>query len=416
MKKQLILMLALAFSVITFAQKKELKAAEKAIKTESFAEAKATLNSLESMVASMDEKSKAKYYLLKGKALYANGKGTEEEIEQSIQSLNKAESSYAVEVGNLKQEMIASILTNANNNYKSNNFIKASKGFNKLYKLIPSDTSYLYYAASSAINGKDFDAALESYLQLKELGYTGIETQYLATNVETGEEELFDKPTRDLMVKAKTHIKPVDRKSESKSAEITKQIAFLYLNKGDDAAALQAIKEARKNEPKNINLLLSEANLYQKTGDIDAYKTLIEEAVTIDPDNVDLIFNLGVISSNNNDLEKAKEYYQKVIDKDPTYVNAQTNMAALILDEEQNLNKQMNALGTSAADNKRYDELKAAKKNVYLKAIPYLEAVLKVEPNNIDVAKTLMSIFSAVGNNEKYNAIKTVVDSLSQGN
>ena len=55
----------------------------------------------------------------------------------------------------------------------------AAKGFEKVYKMSPKDTLYLYYAASAAVTDKDYDAALDYYNQLKDMGYTGIEMQYL---------------------------------------------------------------------------------------------------------------------------------------------------------------------------------------------------------------------------------------------
>ena len=38
----------------------------------------------------------------------------------------------------------------------------------------------------------------------------------------------------------------------------------------------------------------------------------------------------------------------------------------------------MNALGTSAADNRKYDELKNKRLDIYNEAIPYLERVLEI--------------------------------------
>ncbi len=416
MKKHVIIAFALAFSMFSFAQKKELKTVEKAIKSNKFSEAKSVLTQVESMLSSMDDKTKDKFYFLKGQAFYANGNGSDADMDMAIESIDNVKKTYRVEVADMKQNMINAILTKSNSQYESSKFIEAGLGFEKLYKLIPSDTTYLYYAAASAGNGDDFDTALTHYLKLNELGYTGIKKQYVATNVETGKEDVLDKATRDLYVKAGSHIKPLNRNSKSNKGEIIKKIAFIYINQDKTAEALTAIKVARKNEPNDVGLLLTEANLYHKTGDLDSYKNLIEEAIKLDPENLDLVFNLGVISANNKDIEQAKVYYQKVIDLDPTYVNAQTNLAALILEEEEIIIEEMNGLGTSSADNKRYDELKDKRLNMYLSAVPHLEAVMKVEPNNIDVARTLMNIFSAIDDTEKFNEMKLLIDSSPEGN
>lgn len=417
MKKHVIIALALGFSMFSFAQKKELKTAEKAIKSKNFSEAKTILNQVETMLSSMDSKTKDKFYYLKGRAYYAGGTGSDTDVDVAIDSFDEVESAYRTEVEDLKQNMINSILTQSNSLYQASNFIEAERGFEKLYRLIPSDTTYLYYAAASSVNGKDYDTALTHYLKLNELGYTGIKKEYFATNKATDTEDvLSSKAERDNFVKMGAYSNPGMRKTKSKRGEIIKNIAFIYVGQDKTSEALIAIKEARKNEPNDVSLILTEANLYYKTGDIDSYKNLIEEAIKFDPENVDLIFNLGVISADNGDVEQAKMYYKRVIDLDPTYVNALTNMAALILEEEKNIIAEMNDLGTSAADNKRYDELKEKRVTMYQSAVPYLESVMKEEPNNFAVAKTLMNIFSAIDDTEKFNAMKLIIDSSPQGN
>ncbi|MFD2541299.1 tetratricopeptide repeat protein [Lacinutrix gracilariae] len=411
MKKQVIVALALAFSVFTFAQKKELKTVEKAIKNNDFSVAKSLLGQLEPMLPDMEDKYKDKYYLLKGQAFYANGTGSDEDIDIAIDNLDNAKGSYKVEVEKIKQNLINTLLTESNNQYQSAQYLEAVNGFEKLYKLIPSDTTYLYYAASSAVTGKDYDSAVKNYEKLLELGYTGIEKQYVATNVETGEVEAFSKSQRNLFVKAGSHIKPSVRVSKSKRGEIVKNLAFIYLNNGESDKALKAVQAAREMDPTDSNLILSEANLHYKNGDKETYKKLIEEAIQLDPNNTDLIFNLGVVSAENGEIEKAKEYYTKVISLEPENVNAQTNMAALILGEENALIEEMNGLGTSNADNIRYDELKEQRTKLYHSAVPYLESVLEVEPENVQVAKTLLNIYGAIGETEKENAIKELLNS-----
>ncbi|WP_055444986.1 tetratricopeptide repeat protein [Lacinutrix himadriensis] len=413
MKKQVIIALALSISAFSFGQKKELKTAEKAIKNNDFSVAKSILDQAESMLSGMDDKSKDKFYYLKGKALYANGTGSDADLDLAIENFDKVNNAYKVEIGDVKQDLINTLLTNSNSQYTSGKYLDAVKGFEKLYKLIPTDTTYLYYAASSAITGKDFDSAVKNYETLLNLGYTGITKQYVATNVETGEVEVFSETQRDLYVKSGAYIKPAEKVSESKRGEIVKNLAFIYLNNGESEKALTAVKAAREMDPTDSDLILSEANLHYKNGDKVKYKALIEEAIQLDPNNTDLIFNLGVVAADNGEMDKAKEYYTKVISLDPENVNAQTNMAALILGEENALIEEMNGLGTSNADNLRYDELKAKRTGLYNNAVPYLEAVLKVQPKNTEVAKTLLNIYGAIGDTTKEKSIKALIDSLA---
>ena len=88
MKKYAILGLALMIGSLAIAQKKELKEVEKAVKSNNFADAKSALVSAQAMMSAMDEKSKAKFYFLKGQALYANGAGSEADINEALTSFN----------------------------------------------------------------------------------------------------------------------------------------------------------------------------------------------------------------------------------------------------------------------------------------------------------------------------------------
>ena len=75
----------------------------------------------------------------------------------------------------------------------------------------------------------------------------------------------------------------------------------------------------------------------------------------------------------------------------------------------------MNGLGTSKADDKRYDELREQRQNIYRKAIPYLSKALEIDAKSVSAAQTLMNIYSVLGETDKYKALKEKVDALSAG-
>jgi tetratricopeptide (TPR) repeat protein len=147
-------------------------------------------------------------------------------------------------------------------------------------------------------------------------------------------------------------------------------------------------------------------------GDKDKYSKLISKAIELDPDNVDLVFNLGVSSSEEGDMVSAEKYYKQAISMDSSYSNAYMNLAVLVLDKEESIIEEMNKLGTSAADNKKYDELKVTRENLYKEAVPYLAKVLELNPADVEAAKTLMNIYSALGDDVNFKAMKAKVDSM----
>ncbi|MCB0446856.1 MAG: tetratricopeptide repeat protein [Gelidibacter sp.] len=419
MKKQIFFAVAVLISSFSFSQKDELKAAERAIKDNNFAEAKAAIASAESLITNEDDKTKAKFYFLKGQAYYANGAAANKDIDLAIESFNMVEKieggsgKYSDDVSEIKKKMLSGFLTKGNDALEKKNYSLSSNSFEKAYRMSPKDTLYLYYAAATAVTAQDFDTALKHYLELKNMGFKGVEMEYTAVSKETGEKESFGNAAmRDISVKAGTHISPKDTKSDSKDSEIVKNIALIYVNKGENEKAIAAMKDARKANPDDFGLILSEANVQLKMGNKAEFKKLIEEATEKDPNNAELQYNLGVLAAEAGDKESAKKYYNKAISLDPNYSDAQTNMAVLILNEEQTIIEQMNALGSSAADNKKYDELKQKREDLYREAIPYLEASLKINPNNIQAAKTLMNIYSAIDDRPNLKIMKAKVEAL----
>ncbi len=207
-------------------------------------------------------------------------------------------------------------------------------------------------------------------------------------------------------MKLGTHEKPKTEAIPSKRGEIYKNLALILVQKGKTEEAKKAIADARKTNPDDSSLILTEANLYLETKDFDTYKKLVNEALEKDPNNADLIFNLGVISAGAKNTADAEKYYTKAIEINPNYINAYINLAALKLEAEKPIIDEMNKLGTSAKDMKRYDVLKAQRESVFKGVIPYLKKANELDPQNEDVKKTLLGVYSALEMTAEAKALK----------
>ena len=414
MKKYFVLAIALTLGFSVVAQKKELKTADKELDKGNFEKAAVALDAAEALLGSMDDKYKSQYYLLRSVFYLNNGEPDFNTIKKSMEALKLA-TAPAQEQGvkNQIQNLKAHLVNKGTSLLQSEDYKTSSDYFESAYKLVPNDTVYLFYAASTAVNAKLYDRSLAMYEELRSLGYTGVEQNYLATNKETQVEELFgSKVLRDLSVKSKSHINPRDETTKSKFPEIIKNIALIYVQNGENEKALQAMAVARAESPDDLNLLLTEANVYYTMGDTPKFKELLEVAIQKDPMNPELQYNLGVISSETDDYEGSKKYYLKAIELKPDYINAYINLSALILGQEESILDEMNSLGSSAADDRKYDELKAKRNQLYLDAIPYLESAFGIDPSNYQAARTLANIFSAVGDSDKYKEYKAISDTL----
>lgn len=406
--KTTVLTIVLSFlSVVAIAQKKEIRNAGKAIDKGSYAEAKTLLDQAEADLASLNNRYTEDYYLYKGQAYLGTGEGSSiEDLMTAAEAFRKAEELGSNEASEGLSAVTNALVQSAINDQNAENYEQAAEKLFASYKLNEEDTLYLYFAASNAINAGDYETALEYYEELKNLGYTGVETEYIAVNKETGEEEVLEEAQRDLMVQAGEYINPEDRKTPAKSGEIARNIALIYISQEREEEAIAAMEEAKAANPDDITLLQAEADMYYRMGDKEKYKELMEEISAIDPDNPSLFYNLGVTSYEAGDIDQAIEYYKRALEIDPEMTDARLNIAAAILSEEGEIVEEMNTLGMSKADAKKYEELAAKRKTLYRTALPYLEDVLERNPENRDALKTTMNIYYQLGENEKAEAIQ----------
>jgi len=247
------------------------------------------------------------------------------------------------------------------------------------------------------------------------LNYSGKGTSYLATSKISNEEVAFNSAKeRDLAVKIGTHEKPKTETIPSKRGEIYKNIALILVQDGKIEEAKKAVADARKANPEDSSLLLTEANLYLETKDFDTYKKLVAEALEKNPNDADLVFNLGVLSANAKNPSEAEKHYSRVIEIDPKYTNAYINLAALKLEDEKPLIDEMNKLGTSDKDMKRYNVLKTKREDLFKSTIPYLKKAYELDSMNIDVAKTLSNVYHALEMNTEYKELKEKIKVMEQ--
>ena len=420
----------LLFSFNVQSQKKELRKIDKLVLESFFEEAKDALESSKSLILSSEDKYRAQYYFYDAKV-----SNELKMYENAISSLNNLlsinESIYPTKVEqeykNLSIIISNGIVNGAVNDNKEGNFLDAAEKLIMAYNMDTEQyVDYLYFAAGSAVNGKDYEKSLKYYLELKNKGYTGIVDEFFVTNNETGQEEKVSQTEYDLLKSSKEYSNPRIGQTESRFPEIVKNIALIYVQQGQNELAEEAIKEARAIQPDDVSLLLNEADLYiriSNNSDNDderlfyrnKFKSLMEMAIEMDPTNGILYYNLGVIYAEQGELELSKEKYQKAIELIPDYLDAYLNLVSIILEDEVAIVEEMNNLGNSKKDNLRYDELKNDRENLYRECVPLLEELLKVSPENIDALNTLKNIYGVLGENEAFMQVKAKMEEI-QGN
>ena len=430
--KHIVLASALLVSVSSFAQKDELKKLKKIYDKDTpsandLVEYKANLDKLSTLATSEEEKVYYNFYKANTAGIEMALLGPTPSPAQLAKFLNPSAISEYADVASATLEYekktgkkvfsddIAqnvaffkpNLLSVAIGLGDAKKYKEAGDVLYAIYKLDKKDQDKLYYAAYYATGAKDYEKALNYYKELKALNYSGEGTVYWATNKTSKKEETFSSKTeRDLFINTGTHEKPRDEKLESKRGEIYKNIALILVEAGKVDEAKAAVTEARKTSPDDVSLILTEADLYLKVNDYGTYTRLVNEALAKEPNNVDLVYNLGVISANANKLEEAETYYKKALALDANYFNALLNISELKLRADEKLVMEMNKLGTSEKDNKRYEVIKAERDKNFRSVLPYLEKAVELKGSDEAAKKTLLSVYNALEMTDKYKALK----------
>ncbi|MCH3882516.1 MULTISPECIES: tetratricopeptide repeat protein [Tenacibaculum] len=413
MKKQILALTLGLMTVGAMAQKNELKAAEKAIKKNDFSTAVTAVTAAEALMSNMDAKSKAKFYFLKGKAFagkkdYKNAADAFNNLMKHEKATGKAR--YTKEAAPMLGVLKDEVQQKAFSFYESKDYKGASDTFYLRYLLEEKDTMFLSNSAQLALQGKDYDNALKYYSKLKDLGYTGIETQFLATNKESGKvENLGSKQQRDLMVKTGKYIKPEDKRTKSKKVDIIKNIALILKEQGKTDEAINAFKEARASDPDDIQLLLAEAYMYNDLKQMDKFSSLLKEATEKDPTNPDLYFNIGIVNYNEKRGEEAQKYFLKALELKTDYPKAHLMLATSMLQKDDIIVKKMNDLPPS--DMASYTKLENERKVLYTEIIPVLTKADELE-RTIDTVRLLMNLHESLENEAKASEFRALYKAM----
>lgn len=163
-------------------------------------------------------------------------------------------------------------------------------------------------------------------------------------------------------------------------------LANAYQKKGDKAGQKATITEALAKYPDDKNLKALELNYAIESGSKDEAISKMEAAVAKDPKNADLHMNLGILyyaiaypvdgTVNPKAAEylgKTEEAYKQAVTLDPGNATYNFQLGSLYFNNASRIIGEMNKLGTSKADDAKYEQFNKDKEAEFAKALPYLE-------------------------------------------
>ena len=144
-------------------KKKELRNTQKLLDQSFYNEALDELSKIQKLYLELDQKYQAQYYYLLGWANKGDNKLSEAVsfLKKSIQ--NDKSNKYKEESNLLIDEIEGELVRQAIEDNKLKNFDSASKKLYEAYLINPKEQrfiNYLYFAASSSVNGEDYKVAL----------------------------------------------------------------------------------------------------------------------------------------------------------------------------------------------------------------------------------------------------------------
>ncbi|MXV39322.1 hypothetical protein GO491_11645 [Flavobacteriaceae bacterium Ap0902] len=338
-----------------------------------------------------------------------------------VKSETAPESIVNLDVAKLNQEA-ANALQNGNTAFNNKAYKKAADNFLEayyLYKIIGQDRPlFKYYAALGYVQSKEFDKSADLFQSLLDVGFTGVETNYIATNADGKDVSFSTQADMDTQVKLGLASNPRTEKTESLQQDLYSNAAYTYYQLEQFDKTIEVGQEGLELYPDNENMSKLVTAAYQRSGKVDDFIASLQDKV--DNGSADAVdyFNLAKSLEDKDfdaNYDKAKTYYSKAIEMNPDFGDAHLNYAFLIIAPEKDLVAKMNEnLGSSEQEKEIYTENKQKRKTLYQEALPHLEKAYKQNPDNPSLIKILKNSYEVVGNDDKYTEFKEKYDAIVQ--
>lgn len=391
-----------------YAQKSQIKEAQKELKAGNSEQALAILSPVEYLISNAAAEDRIHFYYVQGTALtnLANENiNTSKNLSKAILAFSdlilvESESNinkFSSEAVKSLRQIKDNLLLGANEDQANSNFSESSSKFYQAYLIDTKDTLQLYNAAMSYKETDDIDAALKCFEELKTIKYSGNISFFIAYNKKLLADEYFaTAEERDAKIKSGTYMRPSE-KIHSKKGDIFKNLALIYVNKGFKEKALKAIVDAKNYIALDQSLAIIEANLYLETKDYETFDSLTASILELDPKNAKLASDFGLKCEKEFYYEGAEYYYKKAITMNPLFAESYINLSALLIDRSNAIDLKISNLGSSDTNKIMISELKLQKEQILKSVQPYLQKAVSIDPFNSS-AKQLMASVNIAAN------------------
>ena len=273
------------------------------------------------------------------------------------------------------------------------------------------DSTSYYYAGLTYMAGKDYESASKILIEMIEGGYNGY--TFSATNVATQEKVRFgSKEQMEKQVKIGMVTDP--ERSESVRPDIYKSLLQCLQLTENDEEFNKFLQMARNEFPGDKAFIDIELQKYLDKEDYDSALGILATAIEKNPDNALYYYIQGFIYQTNvMDGDKALESYAKAVEIDDQNFDSWFMSGVVWYDRGKATIDQMNELGLSKADQKKYDQLKVVKEGYFKKSLPFFEKAYEINDSDPETIKALWEVYRQTGDYEKVKVMKDKMDAMT---
>ena len=230
------------------------------------------------------------------------------------------------------------------------------------------DSAAYLYGGLAAYNAKNYEAAKEGLKKAAEIGYA----------IETA----------------------VPYASQSMTELGQKDSAETFLN------------EMKAKYPNNKEVLIALINFHIETDNKEQAVKVLEDAIALDPENPVLVYTSATIYENMGEFESAEAAYTKVLDMEAENIDALSGLGGLYFNRGADLYNEANTLEFGDPN---YEKMTSESKEYFKKAVPFLEKAAEFAPNDCNILVALRDAYGKAGDVEKFKIAKQKANDCTQG-
>ncbi|MDE6493715.1 MAG: tetratricopeptide repeat protein [Bacteroidales bacterium] len=187
-------------------------------------------------------------------------------------------------------------------------------------------------------------------------------------------------------------------------------MADAYFRKDMREEASKVMEKALELFPDDKNVYVGASSVYLRMGANEKASEMLSRALDKWGDDASFQLFIGIAYENDKRYEEAEAAYKRALEINPEYYEAIFNLGAFYVNKGIRTREEANALPLEASD--EYDRLVDKSKNDFNQALPYLQKIIEVQPENMNVLVTMRDVYMQLGKIEEANEIRTKIEAL----